>query len=1321
MALVMTIALWPALARGQAHRIGAASPGLREAGIPDVNIREHEVMGLDSPPTDVHLMPDGRILVVARRQIALGDGVRWETYQRAPDDPGRTGAEAAVDATGNIYVGVPGGFARVDIGDDGRWRAHIVARWTDAGGRVPPLLSSVIVLGAHWFWHGESGPLIAWHPGEEPRTVGRTDTVEQVFARDGQYYASDRTDGRLWRIGAAGLESVAFAPAITSSDTLTCAQPFAPGSVLVGTLARGLQIFDGQTVRPFPTQADLGTGARINDLCQTEGGGYAVAVENLGIVFLDRSGRTIQVIDRRLDHRLADVRRLLCAPGGMVLGLLSDGLLRVGFPARVTQYGPLIGTGVITAHPYRLDGKLWVMADGVIDQGIYDAGGRLVELRPDTPPGNFAFGFSCDLGVPLAGTDHGAYFRGPHGWVDFAPAADNLRILSSKPVEGRWVYGARDEVGWLRFTGKAMEMERIPMPGLDRLYNMETDPAGAIWIEQGNARLARLRMGGPGRAQVEYFGVKDGLPEGWAQVFSIDGIVRFNVGDQILRFDESARRFVLDEDFYRRLPGFKDITGRPGLDAWGRLWITADGAVRVLRDEAGQWREVDEDMPPGFEPYYFTFEDHGVVWMHNSRHLLRYDPGVPAAAPAPLRALITDVHLPGSGRSFFAVGVALPPLRFSDNSLVVHFVAPNAPLGGTVSFEVKLEGADPEWVSTGAVDSAVFNHLKEGHYVFHVRPRVGGRLGTEAILRVVIRPPWYRSVLANLGYLLAAAGIVFLAGRVASLLQRRENLRLERLVAVRTRELNSSNAQLEARIEEIRLLSQAIDQSPVAVFMIRPDGTIAFANTRACEMTGFPLAELIGSPARELRHQTPPAVQAELDAALARGEPWRGQRANRRRDGRIIQVRSIVVPIRHGDGTLRHLLVMEEDITDWLAEQERRSRLEAQLFQAQKLESLGTLAGGIAHDFNNILTAILGNCELAKFSAGDNPDLLEELEGVRKAGLRAKDLVAQILTFSRRGNVKLEPLNLAQPVGEALKLIRASTPATIEVVSQLEDGAVRADATQIQQLVLNLTTNAIQALPNQTGRVEVRLERMHVPSALAGEVPNLKTGPAMRLVVADNGRGMEQATLDQIFDPFFTTKPQGEGTGLGLAIVQGILAAHGGARRVHSVKGGGTTFELFFPLAAAPVAVPDGARPRPRGDQEEILFVDDEAFVAASAGKRLQQVGYKATVFTDPRAALAAVVAAPERFDALVTDLTMPQLTGAELIQKIRVLRPDMPAVIVTGYGHDAVRAQLEALPRCLIVPKPYAGEDLAAALGQVLGNSGGRRLKANGAARPPG
>lgn len=1299
----MAFAVLSTEGNAQAHRFEGPAAGLNEAGTPPFAILSQESLGLSSKPTDLHLMPDGRILVVAPQQLALGDGVRWKVFHQSLDDPSPAGTGVAVHDDGSIYIGTSSGFGRIKFVGNNEWQIVQAASWPAGEQSDRTIPRTAVPVQDEWIWHSGSGSVMAWTPGQIARVVGRSDDVEHVFSLNGTFYLSDANEGALFQIDARGMKPLLSPERVSPSSAVTSALPFAENSLLVGTQGEGLQMFDGTSLRPFLTGKTLGGIARINDICKTEGGMFAAAVENHGIIFFDREGRTVQSLSRSLDHRLSGVKRLIPAAGGVIWGLLDRAIVRVEFPSRISYFEPLVGTGVNTAHPYRLNGRLWFLADGKIQRALYDADGNLGELETDMPENLYAFTFSSAMGVPIAGTSRGAFFRDQTGWVLFAPETHNLRVLENKSRNGRWLYAARGEVGWLSRTESGIEIERISKPDLPNLYNAATEKNGTVWVELGSGRFGRISFEGE-QVNFREFNTSHGIPDSWAQVFEIEGVVRFNVAQQILRFDAPTDRFVRDPEF-EQLTSLSEIYGRPGIDSEGRLWVTTLTGLHVLEQQAGHWRKLPIQLSPQFRPYFFTFESDGVVWMHSERRLERYDHRMPSATPAPLQAIFTQVNVPAGNRSFFPADGNMPELDYSENSLLFYFSAPGNRFNTPVTFEVNLEGADTDWTSAGSSGSAVFNRLKEGHYTLRVRPRTDQTIGKEAVMPFAIQPPWYRTNLAYAGYALSGLGLLLSAARVSSFLERRENSRLEQLVAIRTQELNASSDRLAAQVHEIRMLSQAIEQSPVSVFITQLDGTIVFANPRACESIGYSSEELVSRKIASIRAESSLANRSMIDGeeVLPRGTPWRGQLANRHKDGRIVHVRTMIAPIRTPDGLVLHQLILEEDITEWLKEQERGRKLEAQLFQAKKMESIGTLAGGIAHDFNNILTGILGYCELARLAARGNPAIVDELKEVFTAGMRAKDLVKQILTFSRKSSVQLIPVDLAEPANEALKLIRASTPTSIQIVSRIENGWVRADATQIQQVVLNLCTNAIHAMKARAGVLTVIVQRITVDTALAAEISQLTVGPWMRLSVADNGQGMDACTLDRIFDPFFTTKRQGEGTGLGLSIVQGVVIAHKGAMRVRSHPDTGTTFEVYFSLTTDELPVPAVERLVPQGAKQEIMVVDDERAVAKFAATRLQQIGYTTTMFFEPLAALAAFTAAPRQFHAIVTDLTMPDLTGLELIKQIRAHGRDVPAVIITGYGSDSVRASLDALANCIVLQKPFSGDELATALDHVL------------------
>ena len=1295
---------------GQSHRMDKAQDGLQEAGSPLFTVLSKENLGLNSPPTDLHVMPDGRVLVVAGPQLAFGDGVRWEVFNQAADDPIARALSVGVDANGGIYQAIQGGFAHVVFGESGRWRLDKVADWPSDVTSDRPVPRFVIATGSQWFWHSNSGPITSWRPGQAARSLGSADTVSHIFPFRDAFYLCDWHQGSVTLLDAAGQGAAKFHPQILSDAFLTCAQPNKAGQMIVGTTVNGLQLFDGHTLHPFPAKGILSEGLRINSLCPVEGGYYAAAVENRGVVFFDEEGRTIQSLNHALDHRLSRVLQLVPGQNGIVWGLLSDGIFRIEFPSRVTHFEPIINSGLATVHPSRSEGKLWLIADNHLLRATYETDGRLSGFVSDTPANQSIFTSSCSLGMPVAGAAAGGYYRARSGWIRFAPESVNLRVLQDKPIDGLWLYCAENEVGWLRHTENGIEIQRHPAPGLRKVYNSVTDGRGEVWLEFGAGLVGRIRPSRPAESipTVEILDARQGVPEGWAQVFVVDGVIRFNVADRILRLDDTGNHLVPDTEFARVFAGLGTIVGRPGRDSLGRLWITTEQGVHLFTGALTNLQPVNEPMPAGFQPYYFTFESGGVVWMHTTRRLARYDPNLPAPALQPVRALITHVSLPSSGRVLYPVNGQLPALNYTDNSLIPHFLAINNRLSASVTFDVKLEGSGQDWVSSGSAGSTVFNGLAEGNYVLQVRPNSQGTPGAVSSVSFSIRPPWYRTFPAYAAGALLLLGAVFAIGWLFTYLQRQEKIRLENLVARRTRELNESNVRLAAQVDEIRTLSQAIQQSPVGVLIIKPEGSIVFANPRMCELSGYTLTELLGQPLR-LLHQPAPnrqCLETEFNDARQRGDSWQGELPNRSKDGRIYQVRVTASPLRSNNGEIPHYLVLEEDITASLAEQEHHRRLEAQLLLAQKRESLGTLAGGIAHDFNNILTGILGYNELIELTLGENSAVSHELSAIRSAGQRAKELVGQMLTFSRKGNSQLMPLDLSRPVAEALKLIRASTPATIEIIQSLRPGMVRADPTQIHQVVLNLCTNAAHAMQRRPGRLDVRLESISLSPAQAAEIGGLLAGNHMKLIISDTGEGMDQATLDRIFDPFFTTKQPGEGTGLGLSIVQAIMANHKGALLVRSQPGSGTTFELFFPVTTETRYASTPPMPAPPGQEQEIIVVDDEPMITSFISARLKQLGYRPTVLNDSRAALAAVSESPQRFSAIITDLTMPHMTGVDLIRRLQAQAITLPTLIITGYNLRASEADLATLPDCLVLNKPFTGEELAQSLHRAISRS---------------
>ncbi len=429
------------------------------------------------------------------------------------------------------------------------------------------------------------------------------------------------------------------------------------------------------------------------------------------------------------------------------------------------------------------------------------------------------------------------------------------------------------------------------------------------------------------------------------------------------------------------------------------------------------------------------------------------------------------------------------------------------------------------------------------------------------------------------------------------------------------------------------------------------------------------------------------------------------------KDGRVFERDSR--PQRKGSEVIGRVWSFR-DVTARYRAAEERERLSSQLAQAQKLEAIGTLAGGIAHDFNNILVGIIGYAELARARLPATHPVGDDLSHVLSAANRARELVRQILTFSRKRAPEKEIIALAPIVRDTLKLLRATLPAAIEIRAELEPGvgSVFADPTQLHQALLNLATNGAHAIGGAPGRLIVSLEEMVATPALLEAHFDLADGRWASLSVSDTGRGMDAETLQHVFEPFFTTKNPGEGTGLGLALVQGIIEAHGGIITVESALGNGSTFRIYLPLVSEPVGPPPREEKTPLGNGRHVLVVDDEAMVCEVARTFLEELGYQITICQSPERALEEFTDAPAKFVALLTDLNMPHLNGLELIRRIRAHCPDgalLPCVLFTGYiGSAATEQEAMSLGLREILNKPFTRHSLGIAIHRAISGAPG-------------
>jgi PAS domain S-box-containing protein len=541
--------------------------------------------------------------------------------------------------------------------------------------------------------------------------------------------------------------------------------------------------------------------------------------------------------------------------------------------------------------------------------------------------------------------------------------------------------------------------------------------------------------------------------------------------------------------------------------------------------------------------------------------------------------------------------------------------------------------------------------------------------------------------------------------RLEEALQRAQ-VDLKERIRRRTAKLSKANELLKQEIEERKraeegrtLLATAIEHAAESIIITDPDGTIQYVNPAFEMTTGYTREEAVGRNTRILksgRHDD--ALYRTIWDRLSRGDVWSGRLTNRKKDGSLYEVDETISPVFNTSGTIINFVAVKRDVT-------REVKLEKQLHQAQKMEAIGTLAGGIAHDFNNILSAIIGYSELATRHVTQNPRLEHSLEGVLKAANRARELVSQILTLARQSEQQLKPLRLGPVVKEALRFLRASLPSTIEIREDIRTSSdtVLSDPTRIHQILLNLCTNAAHSMREKGGILDVSLTETDFEPEDVLVYPDLKPGPHLRLSVSDTGHGVDPSLLERIFDPYFTTKAPGEGTGMGLAVVQGIIRGQGGHIAVHSEVEKGSVFQVFLPKIADRDNQEEDSIESPPEGVERILFIDDEAALANLAKELLESLGYSVAAMTDSTEGLELFLADPKRFDLIITDHTMPGMTGMALAQKMLQIRPDIPIILCTGYSEEITRDRAREIGIREFLMKPLMMGDLARTIRMLL------------------
>lgn len=523
----------------------------------------------------------------------------------------------------------------------------------------------------------------------------------------------------------------------------------------------------------------------------------------------------------------------------------------------------------------------------------------------------------------------------------------------------------------------------------------------------------------------------------------------------------------------------------------------------------------------------------------------------------------------------------------------------------------------------------------------------------------------------------------------------------------------SKRRAVQKLVESSQFNEAIISNASEAIIVYSPDLRYVLWNKAAEELTGIPAGQVLGKSIYELfPHMKRDGIDLLLKRAL-KGEQVTSDDIAFEipSTGKSVRMRGLYGPQRNSEGEIIGVIGIARDVSErWKAQQERES-LEQQLRQAQKLEAIGTLAGGIAHDFNNILTPIIGYTEMAMADLPEGDSLRCDLKHVLAGGYRAKDLVSQILTFSRRSERERDFVRIAAIIREALKLVRASLPATIKIRQDLGRdvgrGMVLADATQMHQIIMNLCTNAADAMSEKGGTLTVRLTNIELDGASATRYPKGRPGSYVMLAVEDTGCGMPEEVRQRVFDPYFTTKEKGKGTGLGLAIVFGIVENHGGLIGFHSEVAKGTVFQVLLPRIEQPAA--RKRKTVKRGECKgsgRVLLVDDEEVVVRTTRRMLEFLGYEVLEKTSSLDALKAFRADPQGFDFVFTDQTMPDLTGAALATEILKIRPDLPVILCTGFSKTLNETEAEKMGIKAYLMKPVTLEKLRTVMQKAANNT---------------
>lgn len=730
----------------------------------------------------------------------------------------------------------------------------------------------------------------------------------------------------------------------------------------------------------------------------------------------------------------------------------------------------------------------------------------------------------------------------------------------------------------------------------------------------------------------------------------------------------------------------------------GNLWIGSKiGYIRFNPRTRKTRVYTTDDGLAGNE-----FQEAGIAKSRDGRFWLATITGANSFHPRELKdnAFIPRVHLTSFRQGGVEIDAGMAPERirrisldWRDNFFEFDFVALNYTNARQNKYAYRLEGFEDDWNYVDTLHYGRYTNIPGGVYTLRLKGANNDGVWNEqgsAITLIVAAPPWKRWW----AYCLYIGGVLFVIVIITFYIRR---LRSE--IADR----RQAQQALQASEEKYRDL---IEGTPDLRYRTDQDGNIVFVSQSVHRLAGYTVEEALGSNIAETMYVDPNDREAFLALLREKGYVENFETKVKRKDGSTWWASTNGRFYKDAAGNILGVEGVTRDVTELKLAQEKKEKLEERLKQSQKMESIGTLAGGIAHDFNNILAVISGASQLAKMHLNNPEKVSRHIEQIHKGARKAADLVQQILTFSRKSQQEKLPLKIAPVIQEVLKMLRSSIPTTIEICENIvSEATVIADPTKVHQVIMNLCTNAYHAMRDDGGVLTVALEDVEVVNP--DDIPSLKMIPGkyVRLTVTDTGHGMDEDVLAKIFEPYFSTKKQDEGTGLGLSVVLGIVQEHKGYTTVQSQLNEGTQFVVYLPVTDKKGELSPSRKEEDSKAEgnETILLVDDEAEILSVTKVFLEQYGYRIVSFQDGIQALQAFEQDPDAFDLVITDMTMPKITGDQLATRMMAIRSDLPVILCTGYSHKISREEALQLGIRRYIEKPVILRDLVIAVRKNL------------------